>query len=100
MSISKISISVTINDFEKLIEIRRDETILETCLRNKLDLPHSCGGFATCGTCRVIVEEGLENCLPRNEYEQEMADDRGFSNQERLACQTSCQGFVRIRVPR
>lgn len=99
MSISKISISVTINDFEKLVDIRRDETILETCLRNKLDLPHSCGGFATCGTCLVVVEEGLANCLPRNEYEQEMASDRGFSDRERLGCQTCCSGFVKIRAP-
>lgn len=99
MQNSKSSISVTFNDFEKLIDIRRNETILETCLRNKLDLPHSCGGFATCGTCRVIVEEGLENCLPRNEHEQEMASDRGFRDQERLACQTQCTGPVKVRVP-
>lgn len=64
------------------------ESILETALEHGLQLSHECGGMASCGTCRIHVEEGnnyLEfkskreiHCLLKNNI---TAD--GF----RLACQ-------------
>ncbi|WP_413585778.1 2Fe-2S iron-sulfur cluster-binding protein [Bdellovibrio sp. HCB274] len=67
---------------------QKDQSVLDIAVRESLPLNHTCGGFGTCGTCRIFVREGLENLPPRNEVEMEMAGDRGFADYERLACQT------------
>jgi len=70
---------------------------LELAIDKKIDLNHSCGGYGTCGTCRVIVDNHVD--LPaRNEIELEMANDRGFSPNERLACQTICDRPLNVKV--
>lgn len=66
---------------------QKDHSVLEVALRCGIELDHTCGGHGTCGTCRVHVVEGLESLGPRNEIEAEMAIDRGFKEDERLACQ-------------
>ncbi|MBO9667998.1 MAG: (2Fe-2S)-binding protein [Bdellovibrio sp.] len=77
----------------------KDGSILEVALREGIPLNHTCGGFGTCGTCRVFVREGLEKLPPRNEVEAEMAADRGFTEVERLACQNEpVEGLV-IEIP-
>ncbi len=83
----------------KNIEISSDErlTLLEALLQKKVDWDHLCGGGGSCGTCRVIVEEGLENLPHRNAVEKEMAEARGFSKKERLACQIPAIGPLLIR---
>ena len=63
------------------------ENLLLLAIRKKLPISHSCEGMASCGTCRVIVTDGLEHLPPRNTLEQEMADDRDFRPEGRLACQ-------------
>jgi len=64
-----------------------NKSLLEICLQNKIPISHSCEGMASCGTCRVLVLEGLDQLGSRNPLEQEMALDRGFKPHERLACQ-------------
>lgn len=66
---------------------QKDECVLDVALRQGIPLNHTCGGHGTCGTCRVRVRAGLEKLGPRNEIEAEMAQDRGFTDEERLACQ-------------
>ena len=84
---------------DKIVEASHEESLLNSLLRQKIPLDHSCGGFGTCGTCRVFVLKGAEGLEPRNEVEIEMAADRGFRDDERLACQTlPCPGLV-IRRP-
>lgn len=82
------------------VSASQQESLLELALRVGLDLDHSCGGGASCGTCRVLVESPLESLAPRNELEMEMAQERGFSDQERLACQTLAQNGLRVRRPK
>ncbi len=79
------------------IEMLEDETILQAGLRANVPLTHMCGGVARCSTCRVQVMEGLENCLPRNAEEQEVAGILKFSPEIRLACQTRVTGRVKVR---
>jgi 2Fe-2S ferredoxin len=78
---------------------QRDETVLQVAIRNKIHLSHTCGGFGTCGTCRVFIKEGLEKMPPRNEIEQEIASDRSFQDFERLACQCSPINGLVIEIP-
>jgi 2Fe-2S ferredoxin len=82
------------------IAAKPQKTLLECALKAGIELLHSCGGMATCGTCMVIIESDLENLPPRNELESEMAQDKGFRPQERLACQLPAQGGLRIDIGR
>lgn len=83
---------------ERTVEARPGETVLDTLLRLKIPIDHSCGG-GTCGTCRIFVEAGAEGLEPRNEIESETAADRGFMDDERLACQTLPVDGLRVRKP-
>lgn len=75
-----------------------EQTILELALKNGVGMDHSCGGNGTCGTCRVFIEVPSGSTLPvREELELEMAEDRGFQENERLACQTIAQAGMIVR---
>jgi 2Fe-2S ferredoxin len=75
-------------------------TVLEAALSGGVDLAHSCGGMGSCGTCRVIVLEPSScEIAPRNEIEQEMAEDRGFRAEERLACQIFACRDLKVQIP-
>jgi class 3 adenylate cyclase/hemoglobin-like flavoprotein len=73
------------------------QTILDVSLKN--EIPHICvcGALGKCSTCRVVVLEGLDQCLPRNQAEQRMASIKGFSPEVRLACQTRVVGPVKVK---
>ena len=78
----------------KIVEASHGQTILDSLLKAKVPIDHTCGGFGTCGTCRVHVVKGIEKVPVRNEIEAEMAQDRGFAAQERLDCQNEvCEGL-------
>ena len=72
-------------------------TLLQMSLKHGVPHVHACGGNARCSTCRVMVHDGLDNVLPRNEAEQLLACKKGFEPNVRLACQTRVAGPVRIR---
>lgn len=74
-------------DEQNVLVSHRDQSVLDVALRAGLPINHTCGGFGTCGTCVVFVREGLVNLPPRNEIENEMAENRGFLDEERLCCQ-------------
>ncbi len=73
------------------------ETVLQASLRSGIPHTHVCGGNARCSTCRVLIVAGMENCVPRNAKEQQMADQLHFSPDIRLACQTLVTGDVKLR---
>lgn len=79
------------------VEVKNKSTILAASLQAKIPHAHVCGGYARCTTCRVVVVEGLQNCLPRNIDEQKLADRLHFSPDIRLACQTQITGDVTVR---
>ena len=80
-------------------KIRNEESLLDFALKNRIDLDHSCGGMGSCGTCRLIVVEGIELLPPRNEIEGEMAESRCFKPEERLACQNKPVKGLVVEVP-
>lgn len=82
---------------DKIVETTPLQTILDVAIQN--DIPHHyiCGGTGRCSTCRVSVIEGLENCLPRNQVEMQMAELKGFPPDLRLACQTRATGPIKVR---
>lgn len=81
------------------IEIKPQESLLEALLRQGIEIDHSCGGMGSCGTCRVQVTEGLGDLPSRNRVEAEMAEDRGFTDDERLSCQLLPRCPFSFRTP-
>lgn len=80
--------------------IQADESkpLLEHLLEQNIDIDHSCGGNGTCGTCHYFVIAGEHNISPREELEEELAHDRGFLPEERLACQSYIKGNIKIQI--
>lgn len=76
-----------------------EESVLEVALKNGLEISHSCGGMGSCTTCRVIVVEYRGQLPPRNELEQDIADMRGFQEEERLSCQLEPTDGMVLRIP-
>ncbi|MEE9336632.1 MAG: adenylate/guanylate cyclase domain-containing protein, partial [Methylococcaceae bacterium] len=70
---------------------------LEIALKHGIPHMHICGGNARCSTCRIVIKQGLENILPRNEIEQRLAEKKGMDDCIRLACQTHIKGAVTLR---
>jgi 2Fe-2S ferredoxin len=96
----KTTVSITFLPSKAVVEASHDETLLEAGLREEVEIPHSCGGNGTCGTCRVWVVQGLELLPERNEVETEMAQDRQFDLHERLCCQNYPVPGLVVEIPR
>ena len=79
------------------VEAAPSETLLEAAVRAEIPMIHTCGSLARCSTCLVAVLEGLENCTPRTDSEQAVADHLKFKPMMRLACQTRATGPVVLR---
>ena len=86
-SVSPMSVSIRYDTEELEFSSEEAENLLRLAIKKKLPISFSCEGNASCGTCRVIVTKGVDHLPPRNALEQEMADDRDFKAEERLACQ-------------
>ncbi len=61
----------------------------------------SCGGVATCGLCKVTVQQGKENLSPICQEEINHLGSIAKIVGLRLACQARCsgEGEVRVEVP-
>lgn len=88
---------VSIVPDQRLIPCGARETILGAALREGIPFAHACGGRALCSTCRVLVVDGRSACTPRTAKERAIADRLGFSDEFRLACQTSVTAEVTVR---
>lgn len=82
---------------KQTVEADPAETILQASLRAGIPHAHACGGNARCSTCRVVIVEGLEHCVARNDLEQKLADRLHFSPDIRLACQTTICDDIKLR---
>ena len=76
----------------RLVEASPGQTVLQAALSAGIKLTHACGSNARCSTCRTAVLEGLENCSPRTQAEEEIATHLQFKPMIRLACQTRVTG--------
>ena len=86
-------------DEDQDLKVQNEENLLELCLNNNVPINHSCEGMASCGTCRVMVTEGEGQLPSRNPLEAEMAEDRKFKDQERLACQLPLESEFGFHLP-
>ena len=75
-------------------------SILDIALQHGVEIEHACHGYAACGTCHVIVKQGMENLSPIQEKEEDMLESAtGMTLHSRLACQAIVTGDVVVEIP-
>lgn len=81
-------------------EVEINTTLLEAAKLLGFSLNHDCGGNASCTTCRVEVQAGLEQLSEIDFDEQDLLDREALSEPwHRLGCQARILGDVVVRVP-
>jgi len=90
--------AVTILPVAATIDVADDESVMAAARQQGLWWPTICGGDAECGTCWVIVEEGLERCSEMGETERARLALGMKANEPRarLACQLRVRGPVTV----
>ena len=90
--------SIVFENLGKTITVKKGTTILDAAIAAEVDLDHYCGGMASCGACRVQV-------LPESQVsEMDMMEEATLDvviehDDDRLGCQTSILGPVRVIIP-
>lgn len=90
---------------EKMIlnNISPDQSLLEVCLDNGIELHHNCGAVCACSTCHLYVNSGAEHLEELRDREEDFID-RAVNPRinSRLGCQCVLQsgsGVVNITLP-
>lgn len=87
-----------------LNNIRADQSLLEVCLHNGIELHHNCGAVCACSTCHLYVEDGMDLLEELSDKEEDFID-RAVNPRinSRLGCQCVLQegngGEVVVTIP-
>ena len=82
------------------LEVEEGMSILDADLGHEVPLYHTCGGNASCSTCRVRVVRGAENLSPVETAERQVLDAFDLAPPHRLGCQArALTGCVEIEIP-
>lgn len=69
--------------------------LLRISLREQGGIPFKCGG-GVCGTCKCLIEKGLENTDAIKPKERKHLTEEQFAAGYRMACQTFLTGDVSV----
>lgn len=72
-----------------------NSNLLRVSLREQGGIPFKCGG-GICGTCKCLIEKGLENTDAIKPKERKHVTDEQFAAGYRMACQTFLTGDVSV----
>ena len=78
----------------KSAEVEKGSTVLKAAHLAGAHINASCGGIGTCGQCKIFIEKG-EYQTKRSEKLTEEEWEKGY----RLACQTTVEGDLVIKIP-
>ena len=90
------TVSISINDGEKKLDVNIGSSLLTTLNDNKVFLPSACGGVGACGQCRCQVTEGGGAILPT---EVDFFSRKEVQDNWRLGCQVKVKSDMDIKVP-
>lgn len=79
----------------KVVSAPENSNLLRVSLRDQGGIPFKCGG-GNCGTCRCLIEEGIENTDPVKKKERNVLSEDDIARGYRLACQTFLNGDVQV----
>lgn len=82
----------------KRIAVKPRESILDAALEIGLRLRHVCDRKASCTTCKVLVETGMEHLSPMEKKEAEMLGEGRIAQNIRLSCQARLTGTGSVTV--
>jgi len=86
--------------FNKTIEVKSGQSVLEAALDFDIPLEHACGGVCACTTCHIHVTDGQANLSTMDEEETDRLEYRGDRDpKSRLACQAKVLGDITIEIP-
>ncbi len=89
---------VRVSGTDRVLEAREGEDLLEVLQSNDVPIATSCGGVATCGSCRVRIVSGMENLTPIRPQELVHLGNVAKITGQRLACQSKVRGSGDIVV--
>jgi 2Fe-2S ferredoxin len=86
-----------------LTNIAHDQSLLEVCLDNDIELHHNCGAVCACSTCHLYVDKGMDSLEELSDREEDFID-RAVNPRinSRLGCQCVLQegdGEVVVTLP-
>ncbi|MBL0882989.1 MAG: 2Fe-2S iron-sulfur cluster binding domain-containing protein [Chitinophagaceae bacterium] len=86
-----------------LTGIEPDQSLLEVCLDNGIELHHNCGAVCACSTCHLYVEKGMDHLEELSDKEEDFID-RAVNPRlnSRLGCQCVLQdgsGEIEVTLP-
>lgn len=92
--VAKVRVSGT----DRVLDAREGEDLLEVLQANDVPIATSCGGVATCGSCRVRIVSGMESLTPLRPQELVHLGNVAKLTAQRLACQSRVCGPGEIVV--
>jgi len=91
---------IRFKDKNLVVEALKGASILEAAMAHGVQIYHTCGGNASCSTCRVLVLKGAEHLSSIEESEAQILDAFDLKPPHRLACQALVlKGDVELEVP-
>ncbi|MCP5465040.1 MAG: (2Fe-2S)-binding protein [Deltaproteobacteria bacterium] len=88
---------VTFTSDNKTIEVPAGSKLVDVVEQAGATLPFGCR-LGSCGTCRCIVVDGMDNINPLTEAEHDLFSNlTSVGKQERLGCQIVVNGDVSIQ---
>jgi 2Fe-2S ferredoxin len=92
---------ITFKDRRLTVEVDRWTSVLDAALDHKVPIYHTCGGNASCSTCRVVVLKGAENLSGTEPAESQVLDAFDLKPPYRLGCQAQVlKGEVEVEIPK
>lgn len=79
----------------KVVSAPDNSNLLRVSLREKGGIPFKCGG-GLCGTCRCLIERGIENTDAVKPKERNHLSEEDLKMGYRMACQTFILGDVAV----
>jgi 2Fe-2S ferredoxin len=90
---------IVFRDKNVTIDVARGTSVLDAALDRGLSMYHTCGGNASCSTCRIRVLQGGELLSPIEDAESQVLDSFDLKPPHRLGCQAQVLGDVEIEIP-
>jgi ferredoxin len=86
---------VFVTNDRKTVEAPAGNNLLRVSMRQGGGIPFKCGG-GICGTCRCLLEVGMENTAPVTKKERKHLTDAEIAAGWRMACQTTFTGPLEV----
>ncbi|HEX2825840.1 MAG TPA: 2Fe-2S iron-sulfur cluster binding domain-containing protein [Burkholderiales bacterium] len=88
-------VTITFLNNARTVTAPENSNLLRISIREQIGLPFKCGG-GICGTCRCLIERGIEHTDRVKDKERKHLTDEDLALGHRMACQTFVLGDVSV----